>query len=350
VAPATTAAPSPLPDDGLANAASSTWVPVTGNLAGMPSQCGTLTLVSAEPAENEVIAGVSNGGLWASVDGSSTWTRIGTGAGSAQIDNRPLSITYDPSQPGTFWESGTYGTGAYVTHDNGTTFQPLGSLTHSDWVSVDLHDPARATLLSGRHETSGVYRSTNGGAVWQDLSSALPADVGFTIAPLVLSPQVYLMGTTSGWNPTASRNAGIYRTTNGGTTWSRVYPSPVLGPPLVTASGAIYWLLKGNPGLIMSTNQGITWQYVTQISSTSGSLIQLPNGWLAGIGRWITVSTDGGQDWAAIGGELPFEASGFTYSPTQKAFYAWHSDRDCSANNTVAANAIMRLPANLPAH
>jgi photosystem II stability/assembly factor-like uncharacterized protein len=331
----------------VANAASSTWVPVTGNLA---VQCGTLTLVSAEPAQNEVIAGVSNGGLWASVGGSSTWTRIGTGAGSAQIDNHPSSITYDPGHPGTFWESGIYGTGAFVTHDNGATFQPLGNLTHSDSVSVDLRDPARATLLSGRHESSGVYRSTNGGAVWQDLSSALPAGAGFTIAPLVLSPQVYLMGTTSGWATIPSYNAGIYRTTNGGATWSRVFPSPVLGPPLVTASGAVYWLLTGDRGLIMSPDQGITWRWVTQISSTSGSLIQLPNGWLAGIGRWITVSTDGGQDWTAIGGELPFEASGFTYSPTQKAFYAWHSDCSAGSSNTVPANAIMRLPANLPAH
>ncbi len=198
-----------------------------------------------------------------------------------------------------------------------------------------MHDPARLTLLSGRHESSDVYRSTDGGAVWQNLSSTLPSGVAFTVAPLVLSSQVYLMGTTSGWAAIPSSNAGIYRTTNGGATWSKVFSTPVLGAPLVATSGTIYWLLTGDSGLIASTDQGASWHFVSQISSGSGSIIQLPNGWLAGIGRWITISTDGGRDWTAIGGELPFDPSGFTYSPTQKAFYAWQSTCAKETSNTV---------------
>ncbi len=79
--------------------------PSPGILPGLPSQCGGLTLVSAEPDQDRVIAGVANGGLWASVGGSSTWDwHLGIGAGSlAEIDNRPSSITYDPDHPGTFW-------------------------------------------------------------------------------------------------------------------------------------------------------------------------------------------------------------------------------------------------------
>ena len=326
------------------NVAQGSWVPATTNLAGIPSGCGTVTLVSASPDRDEVIAGVANQGLWASSSASPTWTRLGQGPGSAVITNRPSSITYDPERPGTFWESGIYGSGggAYESQDSGATFRQLGNLTHSDLVSVDLSDPARRTMLSGRHEASSLFRSSDGGSTWVDLSSRLPAGVGYTIAPLVLDSQDYLLGTNHG------SNSGIYRTTDGGTTWSKVYSVPVLGPALMLKSGAILWLLGDGTGLIESTNQGATWQFVSVISSTSGSLIELPNGWLAGIGQYLEVSADHGVTWTEIGPPLPYTASGFTYSPSQRAFYAWQSDCTSAGNTSLKPNAIMRLKVNLP--
>jgi hypothetical protein len=318
------------------------WTPATSNLAGLPAQCGGVTLVSAAPSQALVVTGVSNQGLWSSTGGTGAWTRLGQGPGSAVIGNRPSSITYDPVHPGTFWESGIYGSGAYETVNGGITFSPLGDLTHSDLVSVDLSDPSRRTLLSGRHEASALFRSVDGGSTWTDLSSTLPAGVGYTIAPLVISPEVFLLGTRNG------TSSGIYRSINGGATWSKVYPAGVAGPPLVTSGGAIYWILDGGQGLVESTDQGGTWQYVAQISSSSGNLVELPNGWLAGVGQWVTVSENGGTNWIAIGPPLPYVASGFTYSPSQKSFYAWQSTCTLSGSVTVQPDAIMKLAANLP--
>ena len=343
--PAPAVTPSTLPVTPPTNVAQGSWVPATANLAGIPTGCGSLTLVSADPYRDEVIAGVANQGLWASSGGSRTWARLGQGPGSAVITNRPSSITYDPQHPATFWESGIYGSsgGAYESQDNGATFRPLGNLTHSDLLSVDLSDPARRTMLSGKHEASSLFRSSDGGSTWVDLSSRLPAGVGYTIAPLVLNSQVYLLGTTHG------PASGIFRTTDGGATWSKVYSVPVLGPALVLKSGAILWLLADGTGLIESTNHGASWQFVPGISSTSGSLTQLPNGWLAGIGQYLEVSTDQGVTWTEIGPPLPYTASGFTYSPSQRAFYAWNSGCSFAGNTSVAPNAIMRLNVHLPA-
>jgi photosystem II stability/assembly factor-like uncharacterized protein len=311
----------------------------------MPSECGNVTLVSARPGTDEVIAGVAAQGLWASSGGSVTWTRIGQGPGSALINNRASSISYDPQHPQTLWESGIYGSsgGAYQSQDGGATFRQLGDLPASDSVSVDLSDPARRTLLSGRHESSALFRSSDGGSTWVDLSSTLPPGVGQTIAPLVINSRVYLLGTKNG------SASGIYRTVDSGATWSRVIPVSVTGPPLVTRSGAILWLLDGDRGLIKTTNGGATWQFVSLISSSSGSLIELPNGWLAGIGQYITVSPDRGVTWMAIGSPLPYMASGFTYSPSQRAFYAWHSDCTFTGDTSVHADAIMHLKVDLPA-
>src|SRR5947199_2161466 len=81
------------------------WVNVTGNLAGMPSECGNLCLLSVVPGQDRIIAGIAKRGLWQTTDGGASWTQLGQGAGSDIIVNRPSRILYDPRNPDTFWES-----------------------------------------------------------------------------------------------------------------------------------------------------------------------------------------------------------------------------------------------------
>jgi hypothetical protein len=318
------------------------WVAATANLAGLPSECGNMSLLSARPDRDMLIAGVARQGLWASQNGSATWTRLGQGIGSAAISNRPSSITYDPSHPDTFWESGLYnGPGLYETMDNGASFKQLGNLIHSDFVSVDLSDPARRTLLSGRHETSNLYRSGDGGATWVDLTSTLPAGIGHTKAPLVLDARVHLLGTAQ------APGSGIFRTIDGGSTWSRVFQGGVSGPALVAKSdGAIYWLLEQGNGLVKSTDRGLTWQRVLgpgRISDNSGSLLELPDGRLATFSRFVIVSADHGATWQSVGSGLPYTPTGIVYSAYRKAFYAWRYDCAFSGDTSVKADAIMRM-------
>src|SRR5579859_5959557 len=58
------------------------WVAATANLAGLPSECGNMSLMSARPDRDMLIAGVAQQGLWASQNGSAAWTRLGQGTGS----------------------------------------------------------------------------------------------------------------------------------------------------------------------------------------------------------------------------------------------------------------------------
>jgi len=319
------------------------WVDATANLTGLPSECGNLSLVSARPDKDVVIAGVAGQGLWASGNGSPTWTSLGRGAGSVSITNTPSAIVYDPSNPSSFWESGIYGGGLYQTVDGGITFKQLGDLTDSDFVSVDLSDPARRTLLSGMHERSNLFRSTDGGATWADLTSHLPTGIGYTAWPLVISQQLHLLGTTG----TAA--SGVFRTTDGGSTWSRVYEGAVSGPALVAKSdGAIYWLLDQGNGIIRSTDKGLSWQTVIgpgQIAPGATSLLELPDGRLATFGTSVIVSANHGRTWQPVGPPLPYLPRGLVYAPFRGAFYIWHFD--CNAGeNPVRSDAIMRLSYN----
>jgi photosystem II stability/assembly factor-like uncharacterized protein len=258
------------------------WEDVTSNLVGLPSTCGNLSFVSAHPDDGRVIAGVAAQGLWQLDKATTTWNALGTGPGSAEINNRTSSITYDPLDPQRFWESGTYAPGVFRTDDGGTTFMRLGAIEDIDYVSIDMTDVFRRTMLAGGHEERALYRSINGGAEWFDITATLPENIGFTAYPVVIDAQTHLLGTYRGDEP------GIFRTVDGGFTWERVHQGAVIGIPLIVDE-TIYWLRDGGAGILVS---------------------------------------------------------GVVFSPNPAAFYLWSFSCDFSgAGNPVAERSIMRLDA-----
>jgi hypothetical protein len=299
-----------------------------------------MSSVFVRPDRDVVIAGIALQGLWASADGSETWTKLGEGAGSDTIVNRPTTLIVDPEQPNRFWEGGNYnGGGVFKTEDDGATFEQLGDVSHTDLVSIDLTDPDRRTMLSGTHESPTVYRSTDGGATWQDISSGLPAGIGFAAAPYVIDAQTHLLGTYEG------PEAGVFRTTDGGASWTRVFTGGISGAPLIV-DGMITWLLRGGGGLITSSDGGLTWSETAsggEIYQYAEDLVHLPDGQLATLGGSnVVVSDDGGASWSPVGPPLPYTPNGLTYSPFRNAFYVWRFDCDFSTDNPIPPDAIMR--------
>jgi photosystem II stability/assembly factor-like uncharacterized protein len=335
-APTTTAA-----EDSATSAPSASWVPATGNLTGMPSECGNISLVSARPDQDTVIASVALHGLWSTSGRNNSWTPLGQGGGAA-IGNRGSTMVYDPMRPNTFWESGIYnGGGVYRTDDNGVTFRQLGDISHVDAVSVDLSDPARRTLLAGLHEQTAVLRSHDGGQTWTKISTSLPPDAGFTTSPFVVDSHTFLVGTNK------AKNAGVFRTTDDGTTWTQVFQSAVAGQPLRTNDGVLYWVVDGSGGVITSRDGGATWTAAARagtVEPLAPSLIELPGGGIAAVGNMtIIVSKDGGQNWARIGPTMPYRPVGMTFAPAAQAFYIWYFSCDPKGDNAVPADAIMRF-------
>jgi hypothetical protein len=321
-------------------APAATWVNSTGNLANMASECGNLGLVSANPCSNMVIAGVAQKGLWGTEDGGKSWSKLGTGAGSATITNRISAVVYDPEHPGTFWESGIYnGGGVYKTTDNGKTFAQQGDVTHNDSVSVDFSDPDRKTMLAGAHEApSKLFRSTDAGKTWTDIGKGLPGSAGFCTATQVLSATNLLVGCSDG---------GVYRSSDGNT-WTSLNTKGVLGQPLLASDGSVYWI-GAQGGVYVSRDQGMHFMQTVDGNTAVGVFgpfypAELPDGRIVVLGSdHLHISSDKGVTWKPIGQPLPYPGGGYngargpTYSARTKTFYIWRWD----CNNNVPADAIM---------
>ncbi len=296
------------------------WVNETFNLAGMQSQCGNLSYLSAKPDEDLLIATVAEAGLFSKANGDMQWQPMGQGKGSAVITNRTHRILYDPAHSDVFWESGTYnGGGTYQTSDDGNTFTDLG-IMHNDFVTVDFTDPDRKMMLVSGHEQMHVlYESLDAGVTWNEIGDKIPDAAQTCPYPLILDPSNILLGCDSygGGSP------GIYRSTDGAVSWQLVSKNGGGSAPLVASDGTIYWSNENSNGIVRSMDQGMTWSDPIGAGDIlSVDPIELPDGRIATAGKnQVLLSSDHGDHWQIASVNFPITPATLGYSAAGKAFY-----------------------------
>lgn len=242
-----------------------------------PSNIGgrTRSLVVDPANPSSMFAGGVGGGIWHSVNGGSSWTQVDDHLGNLAICSLALVpgtpvVLYAGTGEGFYNGDAILGRGIYKSIDGGATFQSLSTTTSWGYVNRIAVSPANPNLLlAATRSPGGIQRSTNGGASWTQVRATTscmqvlfdPNDGSKCVA------DVYENGLHH-----------VVRSTDGGITWSDA-ASGLVGQSGLSGRiemayarntpGMVYASCGTNGGQIWrSTDDGANW---TQRSTGSGS-------------------------------------------------------------------------------
>ncbi|HEX2711727.1 MAG TPA: hypothetical protein VHM88_05820 [Candidatus Acidoferrales bacterium] len=297
-----------------------------------------------------VYAGTTNGGIFKSTDGAGTWHAVNTAL--SEVYTTTLAI--DPQNPKTIY-AGTEA-GGFRSTDGGRTWNPLRLGTPERCAmfsqlafcgpqvnTVDIDPQTPATIYVGTGD-DGLFKSTDGGSTW------LPVDIGVlplttgvrplgisavaidprTPATIYVSAALTLMS-PSVRTPPRPRGLGVFRSTDGGTTWGRA------GASLADSIGVFALAIDPekpstlyagtSEGVFKSTDGGESWSNTGLTDLGVRKLIidrRMPACFYAATDRSIVKSSDGGTTWRAI---YPFPVWTLALDPrSSTTIYAGTSD------------------------
>lgn len=197
--------------------------------------------------------------------------------------------------------------GVLRSQDQGASFSLLwGGPSESQVTAIAVDPQQPQNLLAGTY-SQGLWRSTDGGANWQQagLADANISEILFDPCP----PTTIYVATS----PTLfSATAGLYRSIDNGTTWARLeqgFSPPSTPPASITTSlecQAVLYALRGIPGqsreVFRSTERGEQWERRGELPYPGTLLLALGNQeavLAATAGGGLLRSEDGGQSWRA---------------------------------------------------
>ncbi|MEO7934551.1 MAG: sialidase family protein [Chthoniobacterales bacterium] len=273
-----------------------TWTPAKSGPAFTEESGQKLDLIwHIEPgpasAPGVVYAGVAPAALFRSEDNGVTWTEL-TGLTSHPTRDRwhpgagglcLHSIQVEPQNPLHLYV-GISAVGVFRSDDGGQTWTTKNRGTRADFMPDKLPEfgqcvhklllsPADGTTLFQQNHC-GVYRSTDGGDSWQEITSGLPSDFGF---PLAVHPReagtIYVLPLQGGeFRCPPEAKLRVFRTRDAGETWEpltnglpqeNAFPN-VLREGMASDSGTPLGIYFGtNTGkLYASIDEGDTWRVI----------------------------------------------------------------------------------------
>ena len=293
--------------------------------ATMGGRVDDLAVVESDP--RIIYVGAAAGGIFKTVNGGNTWQPIFDDQPNPSIGDLALapsnpSILYVGTGEANNRQSSSWGNGVYKSMDAGVTWTHLGlqDTRHIGRIVVHPTNPdivyvAALGDLWGPNKERGVYKSTDGGANWTQ-TLAINENTGVSDiaidpeSPNILYAAAYTRRrTVFGYNG-GGPDAGLYRSLNGGTQWTKMAGGLPTTGDIGRCSLDIY---RRNTnivyaefehatlgGVYRSEDKGATWARMSDTNPRPSYFSQIrvdPNNdqkvWLGGVNMYM--SEDGGR-------------------------------------------------------
>jgi photosystem II stability/assembly factor-like uncharacterized protein len=315
-----------------------TWHPIfdheptgsIGALAVAPSDPNIVYVASGEGLHRPDLS--TGDGIYKSTDAGKTWTHLGLRQGQ-QIPR----LVVDPRNPNRLFVAvlgHPYGPnpqrGIFRSKDGGQTFQKVlykDEYTGGSDVELDPSDPniVYAGLWQAEEgpwenaawsgTNGGLFKSTDGGEHWTQLTHGLPKDlvqINVAIAPSEPSRLYATIATNEHGGYMSGKGLGIYRSDDGGEHWYRATTDPRPAERIGGGDLAVPKVDPKNPDVVYTTSietwksedGGETW---TAIRGAPGG-DDYQNIWinpnnpdiiLLGSDQGAIVSVNGGESWGS---------------------------------------------------
>jgi photosystem II stability/assembly factor-like uncharacterized protein len=314
---------------------------VNGQTAGVRKPVsGRISAIAADPNDANVIyLAAAGGGVWKTTDAGADWVPL--------TDDQPTlfmgALALAPSDPNVLY-AGTgessnsilsfYGRGVLKSTDAGATWALLGNdIFDRHTISQIVVSPIDSNTVfvavagggvNGVGGSTGIWESTDGGLTWSNTTTAISTTQAFTDVEIDPTDPQTLYAAVGSFR--GSLVNGVYKTTDGGITWSPAgnFPRGV-GDGRITVAVApadpetLYALISGSGqagttlgrlvAVMKSTDGGTTWVALPNTPFLGNGWYGLPLAvdptdvntvYASSGGAEIVESVNGGQSWFTL--------------------------------------------------
>ena len=250
----------------------------------------SLAVGGSESRPLEYWFGATGGGAWKTTDGGSNWAPMTDG----KITSSSIgSLAVCQSNPDVVYVGGgetqlrgniIQGDGVYKTTDGGVKWDHLSDLRDSQAiarlrvhpVNCDIVYAAVLGQIYNQHPQRGIFKSADGGKTWRRTLFRDDKTGGVDLSidpknPNVIFASLWEANRTPWSMSSGGPGSGLFKSTDGGDTWSEITKNPGLpaglwGKSGVSVSGAdgnrVYALIENEAagGLYVSDDAGATWK------------------------------------------------------------------------------------------